>query len=350
MEKFELPNGSTFTIVYDCGSLTLKQEELKKRIKGVFPKGHQIDILFISHFHADHINGIEALKEHCRIKKVVLPLIDDEEKIILKVSNYIETKDSCEEIIETPEQYFENSIIIKINPVDMDSTPKDVDPIDISNIEENTTLSSGTVLKDKRNGFLDWVFIPYNYKQNERKNQFKRKIKFPLKKITIDNIEEYKDKLTDAYKAIEGDLNGNSMALYSGPLKDNYSFLCYRYRPFYTYCLDPYQLQSGCLYTGDVNLKNRGLIKDIKERLDRVSQFIGTLQVPHHGSEHNFKESILKIGKISSAVCSFGIRNSYGHPAYTVIEKVVDKEIIPCLVTEDFGTIVVQEGFFYEEI
>ena len=344
IEEFEFSQNSKFTIVYDCGSLTLNQEEIKERIEDVFCKGHQIDILFISHFHADHINGIKALKEHCKIKKVVIPLIDDEEKTILKVSNYIEAKDSFEEIIETPEQYFEGSIIIKIKPVDMDSTPKDEDPIEISNIENHTTLSSGKVLKNEEFGYPIWGFIPYNYKQNERKNQFIKKINFPLK-ITIDNIEEYKDELTKAYKAIKGDLNGNSMALYSGPL-NNYSFLYYHYRPFFPYYLDSYRLQSGCLYTGDINLKNRGLIKDIKKRLDRFSEFIGTLQVPHHGSEHNFKKTILEIKNIYCAIFSFGVRNSYGHPSCTVIKEVLDKDIIPCLVTEYFGTRVVQEGRF----
>ncbi len=346
-EEFKLSEDSKFTIVYDCGSLTLNQEEIKERIEDVFRKGHQIDILFISHFHADHINGIEALKEHCKIKKVVIPLIDDEEeKAILKVSNYIEAKNSFEEIIETPEQYFEGSIIIKIKPVDMDSTPKDEDPIEISNIEKHTTLSSGKVLKNKEFGYPIWGFIPYNYKQNERKNEFIKKINFPLKKMTIDNIEEYKDKLTKAYKAIKGDLNGNSMALYSGPL-NNYSFLYYHFRPFCPYYLDSYRLQIGCLYTGDINLKNRGLIEDIKKRLDRFSEFIGTLQVPHHGSRHNFEESILTVGNISCAIFSFGIRNDYGHPAYSVFYDVKENGITPCLVTEELKTIVVQEGFLY---
>jgi len=346
VEEFKLSEDSKFTIVYDCGSLTLNQEEIKERIEDVFRKGHQIDILFISHFHADHINGIEALKEHCKIKKVVIPLIDDEEKTILKVSNYIEAKDSFEEIIETPEQYFKGSIIIKIKPVDMDSTPKDEDPIEISNIENHTTLSSGKVLKNEKFGCPIWGFIPYNYKQNERKNQFIEKIKFPLKKITIDNIEEYKDKLTKAYKAIKGDLNGNSMALYSGPL-NNYSFLYYHYRPFSPYRLDSYRLQSGCLYTGDINLNEDNLVKDINDKLNKVSWFIGTLQVPHHGSRHNFKASILTVGNISCAIFSFGIRNYYGHPAYSVFYDVKENGIVPYLVTEELKTIVVQEGFLY---
>lgn len=47
------------TIVYDCGSNNLTC--LKKIIPGCFIS-RDIDILFISHFDADHINGISTLK------------------------------------------------------------------------------------------------------------------------------------------------------------------------------------------------------------------------------------------------------------------------------------------------
>ena len=54
-----------FTVVYDCGSSTIKGKKLETKINSSFPENQIIDILFISHFHADHINGIEYLKNHC---------------------------------------------------------------------------------------------------------------------------------------------------------------------------------------------------------------------------------------------------------------------------------------------
>ena len=376
VEEFKLYDGSTFTIVYDCGSTTLKIRGIEKEIERVFPKGHQIDILFISHFHADHINGIEALKEHCKIKKVVIPLIKDEEKAILKVSNYIEDKQKLhEKLIDNPEDFFgENTSIIRI---DTEYNPENQIPFDISEINDKQTLSSGTNLVHNKLINFDWVFIPFNYKQKERIEEFKSVIaeinkernKDGKKNLSlaemknIDYIKENKKDLIKAYGKVKGDLNGNSMVLYSGPRKYNINN---RYLTPYilrnAYCLSPYclsphclsphclvprRLQSGCLYTGDINLNEDNLVKDINDKLNKVSQFIGTLQIPHHGSRHNFKASILTVGNISCAIFSFGIRNYYGHPAYSVFYDVKENGIAPYLVTEELKTIVVQEGFFY---
>ncbi|MGP1559143.1 MAG: MBL fold metallo-hydrolase [Prevotella intermedia] len=372
VEEFKLYDGSTFTIVYDCGSTTLEPKDFEAKIVHFFRKrkGHirkwpyQIDILFISHFHADHINGIKHLKKHCNIKKVVIPLIDDEEKAILKVSNYIEDKQKLhDELIDNPEAFFgENTSIIRI---DTEYNPENQRSIDISEINDNQTLSSGTILvhKEKKHIDFDWVFIPFNYKQKERIEKFKSAIdaindernkenkeNLYLEELNkIDYIKENKKDLIKAYKKVEGDLNKTSMVLYSGPRKYNinYCYLDFDSYNLWYYCLTPRCLRSGCLYTGDINLKNRGLIKDIKKRLDRFSEFIGTLQVPHHGSRYNFKESILMVGNISCAIFSFGIRNDYGHPAYSVFYDVKKKGITPCLVTEKLKTIVVQEGFLF---
>ncbi len=111
-------NGSEFTVVYDCGSTTLKKDELSRKIKSIFPKSHSIDVLFISHFHADHINGIEFLKEHCNIKRVVLPLLDESAKALVKVANMIEGHSFDPVLIDNPTEFFKNDTrIITINKV-----------------------------------------------------------------------------------------------------------------------------------------------------------------------------------------------------------------------------------------
>ena len=87
--------GKQYTIVYDCGSQNRKikpkfcEKRLKKRIEATFYKKQEIDVLFISHLHYDHINGIEFLKKHCEIKRVVMPYVDDKAKVLLKIINRI---------------------------------------------------------------------------------------------------------------------------------------------------------------------------------------------------------------------------------------------------------------------
>lgn len=77
-EKFKAEDGHTVNVVYDCGSGTTRtiSQPCQDIINGAFNPGEEIDILFISHFHADHINGISTLKNRCNIKKVVIPHID----------------------------------------------------------------------------------------------------------------------------------------------------------------------------------------------------------------------------------------------------------------------------------
>ena len=375
IEEFELYDGSTFTIVYDCGSTTLEPKDFEAKIEFSFRDRqdyvrkwpYQIDILFISHFHADHINGIKYLKKHCNIKKVVIPLIDDEEKAILKVSNYIEDKQKLhEKLIDNPEVFFgENTSIIRI---DTEYNPENQRPFDISEINDNRTLPSGTILvhKEKKHIDFDWVFIPFNYKQKERIEKFKSAIdaindernkenkeNIYLEELNkIDYIKENKKDLIKAYKKVEGDLNKTSMVLYSGPRKYNRNN-CYLtpYNLRNAYCLSPHcfaprRLRSGCLYTGDINLNEDNMVKDINEKLDKVSQFIGTLQIPHHGSWYNFNESILKINELSCVIFSFGTKNRYGHPAFLVLESIVRNRVLPYFVTERGNDIVVQKGFF----
>lgn len=361
VEEFRLYDGSTFTIVYDCGSTTLKIRGIEKEIERVFPKGHQIDILFISHFHADHINGINKLRKYCKIKEVVLPLISDEtEIIILQALNYLETNDTIyNDLIENPEKFFSES-----NNGEWRTTITRIAPIDDEEEHGNNVLKSGTEKGIQELYKYNWVFIPYNFKQKDCIKDFQQQLTEKSLSIeTIKNIiknvkdEDYKDtikKLKEIYEKMSknNDLNETSMILYSGPRMydrgicwlEHYNLRNANY--LWPNSFISRRLPSGCLYTGDINLNKNDLVENINKSLHKVSQFIGTLQVPHHGSKHNFNESILRIKNLSCVIFSFGTENRYGHPAFLVLESMVRNRVLPYFVTERGYDIVVQEGFF----
>ena len=184
IEEFELYDGSTFTIVYDCGSTTLKIREIEKEIERVFPKGHQIDFLFISHFHADHINGINKLRKHCRIKEVIMPLINDKtEIIILQALNYLETNDTIyNDLIENPEKFFSES-----NNGEWRTTITRIAPIDDEKEHRNNVLKSGTERGIQGLYKYNWVFIPYNYKQKDYIKNFQQQL--TEKDLSIETIK-----------------------------------------------------------------------------------------------------------------------------------------------------------------
>lgn len=61
-----------FTYAFDCGSVN--REHFEQGL--TFCSPGKIDILFISHLDADHINGIDALAAHTQIDTVILPCLD----------------------------------------------------------------------------------------------------------------------------------------------------------------------------------------------------------------------------------------------------------------------------------
>jgi Metallo-beta-lactamase superfamily len=343
-------NGTEFTVVYDCGSTTLKKQKFEKKIKSTFPKTHPIDILFISHFHADHINGIEVLKKHCTIKRVVLPLLDADAKTLVKVTNLIDSNYTDTRLIDNPADFFGGDIpIISINPAELNQNDNGVNlenVTDISTINNPESISaSGTVFKLLAS--IDWFFIPFNYKHNERKTQFVAALStYGLNLTDIDTINKInanKDNIIKAYDDVDGDLNKNSMALFSGKQKRD-EINCFQHNhSFSLYHILGLSFQSGCLYMGDIDLTSPDIVRDIKTNLKQLISSIGTLQVPHHGSIHNFDKSILH-DDIRCAIFSYGTTNTYGHPSDRVIGDVIANKTYPHLVTEEQHSIVTQSN------
>lgn len=256
--------GEEFTIVYDCGSTSLNRKELDKIIKSAFPKGTEIDLLFISDFQAEHINGLETLKRHCKIGTVVLPRLSEEEKVRIKISHHfkgLESKSDAspylpgevlERLIDLPASFFEKRTriiqiapeeewlpITKIYSYEEDETPPKkgrIIPLPENN-EEADQLPSGSPIRQLP--LVDWIFIPIYHEPEGLRKAFEEALKaegLSLPAITtINKIVANEKKLKKVYDAIKEQGEG-SMLLYSGVAnaeEDSYILGAHRgHRPY----------------------------------------------------------------------------------------------------------------------
>ncbi|KAA6327100.1 hypothetical protein EZS27_023878, partial [termite gut metagenome] len=258
----QMISGRVYTVVYDCGSITLPEQSMRNLIDSFFQKEGTIDLLFISHFHADHINAIKSLLQRCEVKRVIIPLLEDDDKIVLKLDNAVRFKYDETQIIDDPENFFgENVKITKVQVITEDNVELHND---INADELSDEINSGTKIKVSGS---DWFYIPYNYKQEERAVLFSTALSelyngMTIKDININDLgnEDVQDKLRAAYTKVNSCLNKTSMLVFAGTDSDIRLTSINQI---------PCNIPCGCLYTGDVSLKQRGFIEDLRTRLNK---------------------------------------------------------------------------------
>lgn len=80
--ELEAEDGRKFRYVYDCGAMkkyeTQRNARIDEYLRAVGANA-ELDVLFISHIHFDHISGLERLLDKTNgltVDTIVLPLID----------------------------------------------------------------------------------------------------------------------------------------------------------------------------------------------------------------------------------------------------------------------------------
>lgn len=346
-----------FNIVYDCGNW--KNTKLAdKVVKQAFFKDEVVDILFISHFDYDHVNKINTLNKHTKIKKVIMPLLhNDEKKLLINLYRALDFKILT--LIENPQAFFgEETQIITIEPSENSESQisDNIEPLDLDT-SINTSIKSGSILR-KRFDTYEWVFIPFNYEYKDRNTELEdllSKNGFNVNKLktdskyTINAVISERKKLKDIYSKVNGNINQNSMLLYSGInyLHENCEQKVFRFDYTHSYfeCDDEFynhirwhkmrieRHRVSCIYTGDTNLN----IVKIKFIFKNFWKSVGTIQIPHHGDIKSFDKSILD-DKYYWCPISVGETNTYGHPSCTLVSKILNQESCPILVTENLSS------------
>lgn len=265
-------------IVYDCGSGTFKAKEYdekKKRIiADAFSKEEEIDILFISHFHEDHVNMIPFLKDHVKkIKKVVLPLLSPDEIFRLSCFYILLGNDFMSKFVLYFRNYFDNDTeFIYVGSFEEANM---IEFREWSGKEYKFVENGTSIPLESRNSAFDWIFVPYNFEKKKRRptllGKLKKKgvclrdlIKDP--NIILGKIDKEKERanIRKIYKELEGGIHSNSMMLYSGPDERKNAIFFRRVYPIYIeykYVIDPdflrFPEKAGCIYSGDIKLTKK---------------------------------------------------------------------------------------------
>lgn len=332
-------------VIYDCGSDNV--EMVHEQIQNNFEKGEIIHAVFISHLDNDHINGLPYLLKYCKVKKIFFPLIERKNIYSISLFNLIKNGRNASFLLEFLENPYR-----AIGSLNLDYRPdffqigegEEFNGIDVMTIPSGRDISSLIMEKIKNISYIckEWKYIPFNFCQENRAIE----LQTYLKKIFGKNMkdedlyhiwqygdEDEKYKVKQAYKRVKGSFNTNSLTLYSGiknldikqAIADSGNFRCYLRDIF---CLK----NAGCLYTGDYDASGKEKWKQLYEAYRTYWDTIGCIQLPHHGSRHNYNQ---ELGYLDAYyIISAGMNNKYRHPHSIVIKDLLYKHHFPYIVTE----------------
>lgn len=374
LERFKGGN-RTVNVVYDCGSGT-SVDLVWTRINEVFSPGDEIAAVFISHLDADHVNGLEYLLKRCHVRHLFFPLLTKGAKT-LSLLEYLSNSETADRdsfvfhFIENPQMAvgrlfrdsrgfnndFQPPVLHPVLPYRGDGEepgPEDVEneggitvsPIPSGRSVERIISSSFDSWESKRT----WLYIPFNFRQEEHCNWLLEllRIEFGASFKPEDLLDICKNdpralcKLRKAYRQIPGTLNSNSLVLYSGydgadpflySIEKN---LLMKYKILFPSCYHEKLIPGGCLYFGDYKAAGSENWSELDNALRPYFKFVGCLQLPHHGSRHNFNQNLLsELKNCTYYFAAAGQCNRYGHPHDLVLHEVLFGGRFPIVITED---------------
>ncbi|MBL8622269.1 MAG: MBL fold metallo-hydrolase [Myxococcales bacterium] len=356
--------GREFWFIYDCGSSN--RSSLWRELDSLDNDFGErpLDLLVLSHLDEDHVNGVERLLSRRKVRRVMLPYLDEDEKLVLvarAASNDAVTEANLR-LYADPEGWFERHgvEVILVQPTrGGDVAPPDPSPGDPpqpldddvhewSAIEEDWDLEIAgsqprpSAVGDERGGPTSkasarrskrkqaaaprrelpagepltvrarlnsiWELVPF-WCPAEGAATFAAKVRRKLKlkgKLTARKLSpvlssyELRRELADLYKSSFASRNRTSLCLYSGP----------------GWGLRPKDRQRGArawLSTGDAPLASTQYQRYFTSFFGSRFPIVDTVVLPHHGARTAFPRQGLSGLRPDVWIAAAG-KNSYGHP------------------------------------
>lgn len=386
----KLSNGSDeINVVYDCGGFNRDQTKMKEYLKSYLgrldPKSRkkEIEAVFISHFHDDHINGLQYLLENSRVKYLFLPQLKDDIILEAYMYNYCQTGPDNQvnrfllDLYNGESFYRRDSDddfstrIIQVEEANDDNEQNDNDVVhdqwnfdgfnDIDQSDNDLSIESWNLKDGNKKLWLykkniiplgtvlhcgKWLYIPFHSKvAADKRKKLRESLEMVFgEKIKVENLPNlFNDLDVKTCKKIynrifDNQHNSYSMTLFSGIMNldaiKKYASLL-QLNTDCDKCLHPEYFNQrwnpNFLYTGDFEPKNN--IDDLTRFFHSVWQKIASIQVPHHGSKDNFAKALYEYP--IRGIVSVGNDNPYHHPNIDTLIKIQEQDCRPVIVTED---------------
>lgn len=348
--------GGNFSWVYDCGSSSASIVRDKAVASFRNENGRRfINLVTLSHFDEDHINGIVELMRGTRIGALLLPYLPVWQRLLIAISEGIEAADPLFSFFVDPAAYLtqrgEIDEIVYVPPAGPDDIapgageePDPDRPIESAKIEEGglpedsaddpALVDRGStrmrVLKPGGRIVIPslWEFVPYN----DAKMQPRVSPRFELWAHRLSSIIICDPKRRDralriikkvydrTFGATSTPRNLISLFLYSGPVGTRTTL---RHAvPSHPVRWNAARDNFAQLSTGDGYLNNAPRLNALRRFYgrDRRLERAGLLQVMHHGAEGNWHPGVAAV--LAPAVSLFSsdpANKKLGHPHAAVL-------------------------------
>lgn len=385
-------SANAFRYVYDCGSRQSKRCREVAKIYAQSAPTRQLDLLFLSHFDDDHVNGVPDLlhsRDGVRVDTIVMPFVDDVERLVAfgraqtrkaVIGRFFESLTI--EPVRTLSAFNPRRILlIQRRPSDPDAEPIGIGPpaegpdgsfqykvrtddpggshaqprgarsqygsIEVVTVYDDAVIDAGV----PGAAFL-WMFKPYVRPADpSRVLDFEREVETRLgwrwgtfrPRVEDPSVREglVRDKvqakiLAEAYKAAFGKRNLTSLCLYSGPSAEPTARPRLMVKLHASHC--EYVSKTGWLGTGDALLRKPQDVRAFLQHYLAQQASIATFGLPHHGAIANYSPTLVSMFTPANCVVSAKPPRNWRHPHPRVIADVVGQGAEAVHVTDADAT------------
>jgi hypothetical protein len=398
----EAPEG--FFYVYDCGAMATykaaRDREIRKLINDVGTDA-RLDLLVLSHMHADHVNGVEKLISDGKfaVDTVMMPLVRMKDRLVAFAKSAAEDPASAgsafyRSFIANPVEAmsrFEPRNILLVRRGEggspgsgtRDDAPLDGDPGTSGEgrgygwklVGQGTAEPAGASPAERRatiipdtsgirvSGFDDWekawLLAPFvDQSIALAKDGFLAKLAASLglseatlevqlddPNFVLDLLSNRANELKGAYKACHHNLNLTSLCLFSGPLgaADAQSWHKLSHSGW---SAEHAHGRLAWLATGDANLNSEAKCDALLDHFAGHLEKIVTVTMPHHGSDLDFHERLLEGTSPAFGVVAADAIKDWQHPGAVVTRALASHGALIVVTNSQIQTLLTELAQF----